>query len=74
MLGHTNALWHNKFSYFVLGRLNTTCCSISDRRIILDLQFYVVTGTIGIVDYTDYDDMKYSVSSYSIYLNELLWH
>jgi arginine/serine-rich splicing factor 1/9 len=31
-------------------------------------------GTIGIVDYTDYDDMKYSVNSYSIYLHELLWH
>ena len=28
----------------------------------LDLCFCFVTGTIGIVDYTNYDDMKYAVS------------
>jgi hypothetical protein len=28
--------------------------------------FLFVTGTIGIVDYTNYDDMKYAVSPYGI--------
>jgi hypothetical protein len=30
------------------------------------MYFYFVTGTVGIVDYTNYDDMKYAVRPYGI--------
>jgi hypothetical protein len=41
--------------------------NISHHSIVLDLNFYVVTGTVGIVDYTNFDDMKYAVSSFDIF-------
>jgi hypothetical protein len=63
MLGHKNTLRHN-ILYLVLGLLNALV--FSHHTIVLGLKFYVVTGTVGIVDYTNFDDMKYAVSSFDI--------